>query len=59
MVSYLGLRLLTDFLKPIPRFGGLGTIQWTCLAVLVYYAPDLRRWLAHGLSRHPQLLDSR
>ena len=45
MVAYLGFRLLCDFIKPYPRVWiGLGTIQWVCLLVLVYYARDLLRW---------------
>jgi phosphatidylglycerol---prolipoprotein diacylglyceryl transferase len=38
MVGYLGLRLLIDFLKPDPTFGGLSSIQWVVLALLIYYA---------------------
>jgi phosphatidylglycerol---prolipoprotein diacylglyceryl transferase len=38
MVAYLAFRLAIDFLKPEPRFGGLTSIQWASLAVLVYYA---------------------
>lgn len=38
MVGYLGFRLVIDFLKPEARFGGLSSIQWAALAVLVYYA---------------------
>ena len=46
MVSYMGFRLLVDFIKPAVRFGGLSAIQWTCLAVLVYYAPHVPRLIA-------------
>jgi prolipoprotein diacylglyceryltransferase len=46
MVSYTGFRLLCDFIKPYPRvLLGMGTIQCVCLAVLLYYASDIRRWL--------------
>lgn len=56
MVSYLSLRLVLDFLKPphgMPVAGvlvpdarwGLSAIQWACVAGLVYYAQDVRRWL--------------
>jgi phosphatidylglycerol:prolipoprotein diacylglycerol transferase len=38
MVGYLGFRLAIDFLKPDTRFGGLSSIQWAALAILVYYA---------------------
>jgi len=46
MVAYLSFRLLLDFIKPYPRvFLGLGTIQWVCVLVLLYYARDIVRWL--------------
>lgn len=45
MVGYATFRVLVDFLKPYPRFGGLCTIQWACAALLLYYLPDLARWL--------------
>jgi phosphatidylglycerol---prolipoprotein diacylglyceryl transferase len=38
MVAYCAFRLAIDFLKPEARFGGLSSIQWASLAVLVYYA---------------------
>lgn len=43
--SYLGFRLLVDFLKPFPRpvAGGLTAIQWACVAGLVYYAIGFAR----------------
>ena len=43
MVGYLGFRLLVDFIKPVVRVGGLSAIQWTCLAVIAYYAPHVPR----------------
>ncbi len=47
MVAYMSFRLLCDFLKPYPRlFLGLGGIQWACVLVLLYYFPDVQRWLA-------------
>jgi phosphatidylglycerol:prolipoprotein diacylglycerol transferase len=47
MVAYLGFRLLCDFIKPYPRAAlGLGTIQWACVLVLLYYANDVRRWVS-------------
>jgi phosphatidylglycerol:prolipoprotein diacylglycerol transferase len=46
MVAYMGFRLVVDFIKPAVRFGGLSAIQWTCLAVLVYYAPHVPRLIA-------------
>ena len=46
MVSYVSFRLLCDFIKPYPRlFLGLGGIQWACVLVLLYYFPDITRWL--------------
>ena len=40
MISYLLFRFLLDFIKPhYPVFVGLSTIQLTCLAGLLYYAP--------------------
>lgn len=46
MVAYLSFRLLIDFIKPYPRiFLGLGGIQWACVLVLLYYFPDVTRWL--------------
>jgi phosphatidylglycerol:prolipoprotein diacylglycerol transferase len=46
MVSYAAFRLLIEFLKPEVSLGGLSAIQWTAVALLVYYARDMRRWLA-------------
>lgn len=46
MVSYMLFRLLCDFLKPYPRiFLGFGGIQWACVLILLYYSPDVTRWL--------------
>jgi phosphatidylglycerol---prolipoprotein diacylglyceryl transferase len=46
MVAYLSFRLLCDFIKPYPRILlGLGGIQWACILVLLYYSPDVARWL--------------
>ena len=46
MIGYMGWRLAIDFLKPGLRFGGLTSIQWTCLLVLLYYTRDLVRIIA-------------
>jgi phosphatidylglycerol---prolipoprotein diacylglyceryl transferase len=43
MVGYLTFRLLVDFIKPGVRLGGLSALQWTCLAVVAYYAPHVPR----------------
>jgi len=49
MIAYMTFRLLCDFLKPYPRlFLGLGTIQLTCFAILLYYSRDIARWLTHS-----------
>jgi phosphatidylglycerol---prolipoprotein diacylglyceryl transferase len=46
MVSYFTFRLLCDFLKPDYRvLFGLSSIQWACVAMIVYYGPDIRRWV--------------
>ena len=46
MVAYMSFRLLCDFIKPYPRlFLGLGGIQWACVLILLYYSPDVLRWL--------------
>jgi phosphatidylglycerol---prolipoprotein diacylglyceryl transferase len=46
MVGYFAFRLACDFLKPEIRvFAGLSSIQWACIAILLYYLPDLLRWL--------------
>ena len=46
MAGYLGFRLLCDFLKPDPKvFAGLASIQWACVAMLLYYARDIIRWM--------------
>lgn len=54
MVAYMGWRLAIDFLKPEVRIPGLGGIQWACVAMLVYYARDILRWLAGRGLRDPQ-----
>lgn len=42
MIAYLSFRFLLDLIKPrYPVLLGLGTIQLTCLAGLLYYAPFL------------------
>lgn len=46
MVGYFGWRLVIDFLKPDPTFLMLNSLQWTCIAMLLYYSRDVRRWLS-------------
>ena len=39
MVGYFSFRLAGDFLKPEVRvFAGLSSIQWACVAMLLYYS---------------------
>jgi len=45
MAGYFAFRLLCDFLKPDVRvFAGLSSIQWACVAMLLYYSRDILRW---------------
>jgi phosphatidylglycerol:prolipoprotein diacylglycerol transferase len=45
MVAYFSFRLGCDFLKPDVRvFAGLSSIQWACVAMLLYYSRDILRW---------------
>lgn len=54
MVAYFAFRLWCDFLKPDVRvFGGLSSIQWACIAVLLYHAPDILRWARSQTQRSP------
>lgn len=46
MVSYLVWRLLVDVIKPEVKWVGLGAIQIACVAGLVYYGRDIRRWIS-------------
>jgi hypothetical protein len=52
MVAYMSFRLLCDFIKPYPRILlGLGGIQWACVLLLLYYSPDVTRWLGASSTR--------
>jgi phosphatidylglycerol---prolipoprotein diacylglyceryl transferase len=52
MVAYMSFRLLCDFIKPYPRiFLGLGSIQWVCVFILLFYSPDITRWLRKAQSQ--------
>lgn len=46
LLAYFGWRLVIDFLKPGAHFAGLTTLQWACVAALLWYAGDLRRILS-------------
>jgi phosphatidylglycerol:prolipoprotein diacylglycerol transferase len=55
MIAYLGFRLVIDLLKPDPRLAlGLSSIQWACVAMLLYYLPDIRRWTRPTFGRPPK-----
>jgi prolipoprotein diacylglyceryltransferase len=46
MVAYMAFRLGCDWIKPYQRVMlGMGSIQWACVLVLIYYARDIKRWL--------------
>lgn len=49
MIGYMAWRFAIDFLKPGATVAGLSAIQWTCLAILAYYAPHLQRLTAWHL----------
>jgi phosphatidylglycerol:prolipoprotein diacylglycerol transferase len=52
MVAYFGFRLACDFLKPdVAVFLRMSSIQWACVFMLFYYAPDTTRWARRGTSR--------
>jgi phosphatidylglycerol:prolipoprotein diacylglycerol transferase len=54
MTSYFAFRLAVDFLKPEVRvFAGLSSIQWACVAMLIFYFGDLSRWCKAGLEIKP------
>jgi phosphatidylglycerol:prolipoprotein diacylglycerol transferase len=57
MVSYLGLRLAIDFIKPGLAFGGLTSIQWVCLLTLVHYRRDIARWIMPSARLVPRPAD--
>ena len=46
MVGYMTFRLAVEFVKPAAHIGGLSVIQWACVAVLAYYAPNVPRLLS-------------
>jgi prolipoprotein diacylglyceryltransferase len=47
MVGYFAFRLLCDFLKSddVRLFLRLSAIQWACILMLLYYSPDIWRWI--------------
>ncbi|MGH9845530.1 MAG: prolipoprotein diacylglyceryl transferase [Blastocatellia bacterium] len=46
MVGYFAFRLGVEFIKPCAPIAGLSTIQWACVAMLIYYARDISFWLS-------------
>ena len=46
LLGYLAFRFVVDFLKPAMRLGGMSVLQWTCIAVIAYYAPHVPRLLS-------------
>jgi phosphatidylglycerol:prolipoprotein diacylglycerol transferase len=56
MIGYFSFRLYADSLRPEVRvLAGLSSIQWACVLMLLYYSPDLLRWLGvwHNIHRSP------
>lgn len=53
MVGYMGWRFVIDFIKPGVALAGLTSLQWACLGMLVYYAPDVASWLVPRHAGHP------
>lgn len=46
MVGYLSFRLICDFFKPEVRLLlHISSIQWACVAMLLYYSGDVLRWV--------------
>ena len=45
LAAYFVFRVAVDFLKPVPTFAGLGSLQWASLAALAVLAwPGIARW---------------
>jgi prolipoprotein diacylglyceryltransferase len=52
MVAYTSWRFATEFLKDRePLVFDITAIQWACLGVLFFDAPDILRWLRHSPRR--------
>jgi phosphatidylglycerol:prolipoprotein diacylglycerol transferase len=52
MVAYFTFRLACDFLKPdVSVFLRMSSIQWACVLMLFYYAPDIGRWARQWRAR--------
>lgn len=46
LLACFSWRLMIDFLKPGFRVAGLSTLQWVCLAAILWYSRDLRRLIS-------------
>lgn len=46
VLAYFSWRLFIDFLKPGVPFAGLTVLQWTCVAGILWYTPDLWRMMS-------------
>ncbi len=52
MCAYMAWRFATEFIKDRePLLFGITAIQYACLGVLIFYAPDMWRWLRGTNSR--------
>lgn len=46
MCAYMGWRFAVEFIKDRdPILLGVTAIQWSCVGVLAFYVPDIRRWI--------------
>jgi phosphatidylglycerol:prolipoprotein diacylglycerol transferase len=55
MVAYFSFRLASDFLKPdVAVLMKLTSIQWACVIMLLYYSPDVLRWLRRDAQKHDE-----
>ena len=49
MCAYMAWRFATEFIKDRdPLFLQITAIQWACVGVLLFYTPDIWRWLRHA-----------
>jgi phosphatidylglycerol---prolipoprotein diacylglyceryl transferase len=56
MVAYFTFRLVCDFLKPdVAVFMRLTSIQWACVIMLLYYSPDVLRWVRRDTQKRDEL----
>lgn len=49
LTAYLAFRLLIELIKPDPRFLSLTTLQWACLAGLLFYWRDIVRIFGYAV----------